>query len=161
MAGVTLHSHGGWAGVSFSLAPLLSSPSLLYPTLLWPTERYALLFNLTSILSHLPPISPHLRPSRTQEEILKAELDRARARREEAEGSATLEERVALNAQRAQQAKELQKKEASPGIYYWGSCFALRCGFFPRPCDNTFCKGWGGWQAKGDCAHLLPLICEA
>ena len=55
-----------------------------------------------------------------QEEILKAELDRARARQEEAEGRATLDERLALNSQRAQQAKELQKKEVGGWVVKCG-----------------------------------------
>lgn len=53
---------------------------------------------------------------------MKAELERARARQEEAEGRASLEERLVLNAQRAQQAKELQKKEVrARGLLLQGS----------------------------------------
>ena len=46
-----------------------------------------------------------------QETVLREQLDRAKARRAEAEGRATLEERVVLNAQHVQQAKELRRAE--------------------------------------------------
>jgi DnaJ family protein C protein 8 len=47
----------------------------------------------------------------TQETILREQVGKARSRRDEAEGRATLGERVALNAQQKEQAKELRRTE--------------------------------------------------
>lgn len=93
-----------------------------------------------------------------QEEILKAELEKARARQEEAEGRVTLEERMALNAQRVQQAKELQKKEVrrrswvwSGGGLGWGPPDAVStCWGNKSSCRSGMCGGAGAELPGGD-----------
>ncbi len=77
-----------------------------------------------------------------QEGVLKVQLEKAKQRRDQAEASASLEERVLLNAEKVSQAKELQKAQVRLALWDCAG-HVLRC----QALNAAVCAG-GKFQGR-------------